>query len=358
MKKVIIVFLLTSLIVNAQNLVENPSFEKTKRCVENFGQFNQALFDWSTPTNGTTDLYNNCGIENVSVPVNFHGKQASFQGNNYAGCYFFASEDYREYIQGKLKSTLKRGKKYKVTFYINLSDNSTYAIKNIDFLFSTKKIDLSTDSVLDIDEANKSNKCALYSINNDAFYSDKEKWVLISKEIVAKGSENYISIGNFNTNSETEKQQFPNAKNFFMAYYYLDMISVERVDNNSALALNNVKKIELNKEYILKNVTFSFNSVELSEKAKKEIKKVFTFLKNNKKTVITITGHTDNVGIHSFNIKLSEKRAKVVAEYLISKGIEKERIKYLGLGDTVPVDSNKTEKGRSKNRRVVFKVTQ
>jgi len=60
---------------------------------------------------------------------------------------------------------------------------------------------------LNQNEINKSNKSTLYRINNEKFYDDKNNWIVVSKEIIGKGNENYIVIGNFNKNSKTEKKQ-------------------------------------------------------------------------------------------------------------------------------------------------------
>ncbi len=72
--------------------------------------------------------------------------------------------------------------------------------------------------------------------------------------------------------------------------------------------------------------------------------------------IITISGHTDNVGNKSYNLKLSENRAKSVANYLISKGIDASRIKSLGMGNSKPIQSNESEDGRKANRRVEFYI--
>ena len=61
--------------------------------------------------------------------------------------------------------------------------------------------------MLNQNEINKSNKSTLYRINNEKFYDDKNNWIVVSKEIIGKGNENYIVIGNFNKNSKTEKKQ-------------------------------------------------------------------------------------------------------------------------------------------------------
>ena len=72
--------------------------------------------------------------------------------------------------------------------------------------------------------------------------------------------------------------------------------------------------------------------------------------------VIIAVGHTDNVGSDVYNQKLSVKRAESVKAYLVSKGIEKNRIYTEGKGEKQPVADNKTSAGRSKNRRVEIEV--
>jgi outer membrane protein OmpA-like peptidoglycan-associated protein len=67
---------------------------------------------------------------------------------------------------------------------------------------------------------------------------------------------------------------------------------------------------------------------------------------------VVVEGYTDNVGSAASNQKLSETRAKAVMQYLIDRGVDKKRLKSVGYGASKPVDDNKTEEGRAKNRRV------
>ena len=72
--------------------------------------------------------------------------------------------------------------------------------------------------------------------------------------------------------------------------------------------------------------------------------------------VIIAVGHTDSVGSDVYNQKLSVKRAEAVKAYLVSKGIEKNRVYTEGRGEKQPVADNKTKEGQAKNRRVEIEV--
>ena len=74
-------------------------------------------------------------------------------------------------------------------------------------------------------------------------------------------------------------------------------------------------------------------------------------------TKLTIEGHTDSTGEPAANRPLSEERALAVKKYLENKGVDAARLESRGFGSSQPVDSNDTEEGRAKNRRVEFKVT-
>ena len=66
----------------------------------------------------------------------------------------------------------------------------------------------------------------------------------------------------------------------------------------------------------------------------------------------TIVGHTDSDASNEYNQALSERRARAVAGYLISKGVNSGQLSVLGLGETRPIASNNTEAGKAQNRRV------
>jgi len=71
---------------------------------------------------------------------------------------------------------------------------------------------------------------------------------------------------------------------------------------------------------------------------------------------INILGYTDNKGNEATNMKLSEERVKCVIQYLVNKSIDKSRLTGKGMGSKNPIDTNDTEDGRIKNRRVEFTI--
>lgn len=105
------------------------------------------------------------------------------------------------------------------------------------------------------------------------------------------------------------------------------------------------------------NILFGFNQSSLSDEAKVNLDKLVTVLKTNPDTNIEIQGHTDDKGSDTYNMSLSEKRAKAVSDHLISKAITSGRITTKGFGESVPKADNSTEEGRAQNRRVEFLIT-
>ncbi|MBL8384097.1 MAG: OmpA family protein [Burkholderiales bacterium] len=101
---------------------------------------------------------------------------------------------------------------------------------------------------------------------------------------------------------------------------------------------------------------FDFNKAVLKPEAKAKLDDLVGKLKGISLEVIIAVGHTDSIGGDAYNQKLSVKRAESVKAYLVSKGIEPNRIYTEGKGKKQPVADNKTAEGRAKNRRVEIEV--
>ena len=107
---------------------------------------------------------------------------------------------------------------------------------------------------------------------------------------------------------------------------------------------------------VLKNVFFGTNETALKPESIVELDQVVSLLKDNPTVKILITGHTDNVGKPEENLKLSQGRALSVINYLVSKGISKDRLAHKGFGASKPIANNDTEEGKAKNRRTELEV--
>ena len=101
---------------------------------------------------------------------------------------------------------------------------------------------------------------------------------------------------------------------------------------------------------------FDFDKATLKPAGKAKLDDLVGKVKGINLEVIIAVGHTDNVGSDVYNQKLAVKRAESVKAYLVSKGIEKNRIYTEGKGEKQPVADNKTTEGRAKNRRVEIEV--
>lgn len=104
------------------------------------------------------------------------------------------------------------------------------------------------------------------------------------------------------------------------------------------------------------NVLFERGTAALVDSSYLELDKVVEMMTENPELKIEIGGHTDNQGDARLNLKLSEERVETVVNYLIGKGIEKDRIVGKGYGGTKPIASNRSENTRKLNRRVEFTI--
>ena len=115
--------------------------------------------------------------------------------------------------------------------------------------------------------------------------------------------------------------------------------------------------LEVGREYTLNDIRFASNSYALDEVARRVIDEFVLYLKDNPGLSADIQGHTDNVGDDQSNLTLSRQRAKSVYDYVVSQGVDPQRLSHHGYGEQRPIESNASEKGRAQNRRTVFVVT-
>jgi outer membrane protein OmpA-like peptidoglycan-associated protein len=99
-------------------------------------------------------------------------------------------------------------------------------------------------------------------------------------------------------------------------------------------------------------INFDFDKSTLRPDAKPIVAQVVKLMTDDPSLTLTINGHTDNVGQHDYNVKLSQTRAAAVVSALIAAHIAPDRLSSGGFGPDQPIDDNDTDKGRAKNRRV------
>jgi hypothetical protein len=235
-KKLLILFFLLPLSLFAQqNLVPNPSFEDTVYCPGSISDYNAVKF-WFNPTLHSPDYFHACSDSlnpfSSNVPNNFFGFQHAKDGFGYMGIGVALYNDTREYFSVKLIEPLVAGKQYCVSFYVSLADSVYYATDKIGAY-------LSTDSIW----ANHFNALSFIpQISNPSgsFITDKSNWTLISGDFIAVGGEEYLTIGNFYNDSNTDTlavvpYSSMSTPNYSGAYYYLDVVSVEDCDTTTSI---------------------------------------------------------------------------------------------------------------------------
>jgi OOP family OmpA-OmpF porin len=101
---------------------------------------------------------------------------------------------------------------------------------------------------------------------------------------------------------------------------------------------------------------FDFDKSVLKPEGRAKLDDLVSKMSGLNLEVIIAVGHTDSVGSDTYNQKLSIRRSEAVKSYLVSKGVEKNRVYTEGKGEKQPVADNKTAEGRAKNRRVEIEV--
>jgi len=110
----------------------------------------------------------------------------------------------------------------------------------------------------------------------------------------------------------------------------------------------------LGAQIVVEGITFATGSAEILPASAATLDGAIALLRDNPTARVEVGGHTDNVGEPAFNMRLSQQRADSVRRYLIQHGIEGSRLTTRGYGQTRPRDTNDTEEGRARNRRIEF----
>jgi outer membrane protein OmpA-like peptidoglycan-associated protein len=138
--------------------------------------------------------------------------------------------------------------------------------------------------------------------------------------------------------------------------YYMDVQEAklrQRLRNTGVSVTRSGNQIILN---MPGNVTFETDSADINARFYPVLNSVAVVLREYHQTTVDVIGHTDSVGSASYNQKLSERRARSVAQYLAGQNVLPERLLIAGSGETQPIASNQTAQGRAQNRRVEIRI--
>lgn len=248
MKGIVIYLLLfSSSIVNAAgqiNLVRNGDFETYSKCPSQANQITLATGWFSVDTivkdsfvpNRPTcsgEYYNVCGRGGYSIPLNSIGHQDAHSGAGMIGVGFYSGVGgippyyyLRDYAQAKLIKNLTMGKRYCVTFYVSLAEISDRGIKEISSYFDNGSID--TAKYCGLPQTRYTPQVTYSGLP----ITDTMNWTKVEGSFVAKGTEQFITLGNFKDNNTTTIDTIPKTdiNGAQGTYYYIDDVSVVESD--------------------------------------------------------------------------------------------------------------------------------
>jgi len=365
----ILLFIGTHLL--AQNLVPNGSFEDLRDLpikpnpknsfeyepLSGYQPFQRNLNFWFAGTNTTPDLRIKSNKHFGICRKRYDDCDEPKTGNNSVGIITYMinskTETYREYLQVKLKSSLKKGIKTYIELWICKERQAKLVSNNVGCYFSENKINAGKEEVILVEP----------QFNHDAIMNEQEnRWIKIIGEFTPEKELNFLTVGNFFKNDKTQAKAYDNytgsAYTPPYAYYLIDDIRVwqEGINTKEEIVKFEEKEISINESIVLKNVEFDHDSWHLREDSRNGLQQLLAFLNKNSSVEILITGHTDNNGNPTWNQKLSENRSKAVMEYLISNEISPKRLSYQGFGERKPLVENSNEENRQQNRRVEFMI--
>ena len=169
----------------------------------------------------------------------------------------------------------------------------------------------------------------------------------------------------FNSNSATGKflLSLPSGADYGISVaaegylFHSENFNISKKDGfNSVNKDIELKNIEVGNNITLKNVFFDTGKWDVRSDSYSELERLVNLLSDVKSLKIEISGHTDNIGSESFNQSLSQRRADEVVNFLVSKGVNQNRLSAKGYGQSEPIESNNTTEGRALNRRTEFKI--
>lgn len=215
-----LVYCLLAFVSQAQNLVPNPSFEFFYQCPPYPGQIHEAT-SWDSPLKTTTDFFHRCApiASGSSVPENIVGFQEPATGDGYVGIRTWipridGNPPYREYLSTTLIRPLEKGKVYELSFKVSVGDNATFLSDKIGLYLSATPFESALIYYFQPQLTNTQGQ----------IIKEKEGWITISGTYQASGGEQFLIIGNFYDDENTDR--IPTSGNQPMVYFYIDDVEI------------------------------------------------------------------------------------------------------------------------------------
>lgn len=349
-------FVCLPLLLSAQNLVLNPSFEEVSSGKSiTLNSDIEVAANWSAPNAGKSLLY----TTKDGYVYDPNGASWPFKartGKNVAGMNVYGEsylgEPRREYIQGTLARPLTVGRKYVFEFWVHYHCEGA---NNIGIVFLPNKIEDKSGGLLKFEPVAHQKDVTKYD-------NGKDTWTLVRGTFVAaKPFSNFI-IGNFFPDSLTQIED----NGYGHHFAYIDDILVNETKDQPSAPISQAEIEKWDKNVVAsKNLTakgsnpsdaqkvyFEVASAEILPETAATLDKIAEQLTQKPNAKIELSGFASSEGSETYNKQLSKRRNQSVRKYLLSKGVASSNISLTAFGEKNPAESNDTEEGRSKNRRV------
>lgn len=370
--------LLVDISAHAQNLINNPKFDDYTTFLDSNNRIvyqpNSWYYNLKTPNHPiyfSSDMYlNNNKVMMPNHPIYFHSniyEDKSFryiyhpdsnlikqgQKSNYISILILPNTQ-RAYTE--LIEPLKAGRKYHLQIDIKAYDQST--------CISDLLVGFNDCLKCTIDSSLYQLRLAIPDSSSSSSYFDD--WHTLNTNFIAKGNEKVFVVSS--GSPDDYKKIIDSNLNKYLIYdyrwsssykllYFVDNIILSEINvNQDTLVAQRYDFLDIGESVILQNIYFDFDKFDLLKESYSALNNVADYLDRNRNVQILVSGHTDNIGVNEYNDGLSSNRAKSVVDYLIGKGIAKDRLQSYGCGSKYPIESNDTEGGRQRNRRIEMTI--
>ncbi len=363
----VIISLLISHLLSAQNLIYNGGFEDVNICKELNSFCGAEAWFRSPPRKSGRNIARakgykkvrtgngseNIVVENVRRPI-----------------------ESRVFIYSMLKCALIQGEKYVVSLWLNPTKNT---VIELDVLLSEKELVPGVINPLDLSPS--------FSYKSKDIKESDGQWINYVYEYIAKGEERFITIGNFDKDRYCPDRKLKEDNKAGDIMYFVDDISLYPIDEKllqhcDSLGIRKMlyafnhrhsyriglsfanepqvtkaQKTPPVKTIEIPDIAFNFDSFNINPEYSAVIDSIYEYIQSLDPQSLEIVGHTDNLGSNEYNQKLSFERAEEVKKTLLKKSkILENIITTKGVGESLPKADNNTEENRQLNRRVEVKV--